>query len=150
IVVNVAVYLGYPTTLSLQITNYLFNVLVPLLGGLVIVGTIAGLIGTIPTIRVYPHKLFDRHQNRISSIFDPPILGGLRPQLLSIRTIIPTAATLAVFVAVVLVVVAIVGTLSPLIQAGEQTVIENTASHPIASTVSTDYDRILRSVGYTV
>ncbi|MXR40699.1 PEGA domain-containing protein [Halobaculum sp. WSA2] len=72
---------------------------------------------------------------------------ALRPRLLGVRAAVPTAATLSVFVLIVLVVGGLVGTLAPLAGTGTGTITESGAAHPLNSRIDAAHARVLRAQG---
>ncbi|WP_394326267.1 DUF3869 domain-containing protein, partial [Haloferax profundi] len=71
-------------------------------------------------------------------------------RLLGWEAVVPAAATLSVFMGVVLLLSAIVGAVGPLSGVGQQTITEPDAIHPIASNVPESYTSTLRSQGVDV
>ena len=146
--VNAAVFLGVPTTLSLRITPTVFGVLAPAVVVVWLVGVSAGLVATLPAARRSPAAL-DRQARRGATDRSAGSgrLSWLRPDLLPANAVVPTAATLAVFVGVVLVSTSAVGAVAPLEAESEGTVLQDGASHPWASRVDADYSQALRAEG---
>jgi ABC-type lipoprotein release transport system permease subunit len=147
-VVNAAVFLGVPTTLSLRITPAVFGVVAPAVVVVWLVGSVAGLAATLPAVRRSPAAL-DRRARRgtVERRERSGRLSWLRPDLLPTNAVVPTAATLAVFVGVVLVSTTAVGAVAPLEAESEGTVLQDGVSHPWASRVDADYSRALRAEG---
>lgn len=71
----------------------------------------------------------------------------LEPTVLEWRTVVPTAATLAVFVSVGVLVLSSVATLAPLAQTTENAVVQSGVPHPLASSVDTDVADAVRADG---
>lgn len=156
--VNVAVFAGLPTTLSLRVTGRVVGVLVPALLAVLVVGIVAGGAATLPAVRLSPGGLARRaagagpESARDSSGFrdgfpGPALRERFRPTLLPGDALVPTAATLAVFVAVVLVAVTLSTTVAPLSNPDETTVVQSGSSSPWSSRVDADYATALRASG---
>jgi len=146
--VNAAVFLGVPTTLSLRVTPAVFGILAPALLAVWAVGVLAGLVATLPAVRESPAAL-DRRARRgpVGRDASDGVVSHLRPDLLPANAMVPTTATLAVFVGVVLVATTAVGAVAPLEADSEGTVLQDGAPHPWASRVEADYPRALRAEG---
>ncbi|WP_435065491.1 FtsX-like permease family protein [Halobaculum sp. EA56] len=162
--VTAAQLAGLPVTLptgltleKLRMTGFITSVL--LLGG-----GLAGVAAAVPSIRAPPAKLATEVGHRPGpSRSDPErttrsdggqstngpttLRGVLRPTLLGWRTAVPTAATLAVFILIVLLVGGLVGTLTPLTGEATGTITEQGSAHPLNSRMDADYARVLRSQG---
>jgi len=149
--VNAAVFVGLPTTLSLQVTPQVLRVLVPGLLGVVVVGVGAGVAATVPTVRKSPAALHRRTSG--PSAGDPRDsdgwLGRVRPEFLGARAVVPTAATLSVFVAVTLLATTAGATVAPLASTDDATVVQSGATHPWASRIDADYAAAIREEGVT-
>lgn len=146
--VNAAVFAGVPATLDLAVSMDALTVLLPGYAAVVGVGAGAGLAASYGLVTGPPAAVGDavgppstpRRRSRS---------GGrirLRPRVLDWRPVVPTAATLTVFVAIGLVLAAGVGALGPVVAGGE-TVVEPGSAHPVASTVPTGYADALRATG---
>jgi len=148
--VNVAVFAGVPTTLSLRVTPAAASVLAPALSGVFVAGVLAGVAAAVPAVRRTPAAL-ERHarpgpSGRLERAL-PARLSRLTPDLLPADAVVPTALTLAVFVGVGLVATATVGTLAPLAAADESTVVQSGTNHPWVSRVDADLASALRESG---
>jgi ABC-type lipoprotein release transport system permease subunit len=146
--VNAAVFLGVPTTLSLRVTPAVLAVLAPALLVVWLVGVLAGIAATLPSVRVPPATL-DRRARRgpVQHRPDRRLFSRLRPDLLPVNAVVPTAATLTVFVGVALVATTTAGVVAPLEGDSTGTVLQDGADHPWASRVEADYPRALRAEG---
>jgi ABC-type lipoprotein release transport system permease subunit len=157
--VNAAVFAGLPTTLSLRVTGRVVGILAPALFAVLLVGILAGGAATIPAARLSPAALARRAEGAESGPGDdgPPGFGArlaglgpvarLSPRVLPTDAVVPTAATLAVFVAVVLVTVTMATTVAPLSNPDETTVVQSGSSSPWSSRVDADYATALRASG---
>ena len=149
--VTAAVAVGLPTTLSVRVSARAVDVLVPLYGTLLLVGTVAGVAAVRPAVRTPPGRLTDD--------VSPPSAGEStlaarlsdalpwRPSLLRWRALVPTTATLSAFVAFVVVVAGLAGTAAPVVSADGVTISEPGAAHPVASNVPQGYADALRARG---
>jgi len=154
--VNVAVFAGLPTTLSLRVTPRVVGVLGPALVAVLVAGITAGAVATLPAVRRSPGALarlaggnrLDPDSSILRERF-PPLasVDRLRPQLLPGGAVVPTAATLAVFVAVAIVAITVVTTVAPLSSPDETTIVQSGSGNPWSSRVDADYATALRSGG---
>ncbi len=167
--VSVATTVGVPTTLAPRLTVPVAGLVAVLLVGLVAVGVGAGALAAWPAARVPPAKLAgpstpavgpdeDGRAARSSgggirgrvAALAPPVPGRVRsalaPTLLDLRAVVPTAATLSVFVATVLVVTALGAAVAPLGHAAGS-VTQPGAAHPVTSQVDAGYADALRAQG---
>lgn len=143
--VNLAVFAGVPTTLTLQVTPAVLETLAPALAGLVAVGAAGGLVGALPAVRGPPARLTAGASWRPSPGGRLP--AALEPSLFDVWTLVPAAATLTVFVAVSLVVASLAGTLAPLAAADNAAVLQSGASNPLTSGLDADNANALRGDG---
>jgi ABC-type lipoprotein release transport system permease subunit len=157
--VTAAVAVGLPTTLAVRVTGRAVDVLVPLYGTLLAVGTVAGGAAVRPAIRTAPGRLTDdvspaAEDGRGFTSLLPGVISRIvssrswpSPSLLRWRALVPTTAALTAFVAFVVVVAGLAGTAAPVVSAAGVTVTEPGAAHPIASTVPEGYAGALRARG---
>ena len=154
--VNAAVFAGLPTTLSLQVTPRAAGLLGPALLAVLGVSVAAGTAATLPAARASPATLARRAEGATTDGNDlppfehlpkPAVPERLRPELLPVEAIVPTAATLAVFVAVVLVALTMASTVAPLSTPDETTVVQSGSGNPWSSRVDADYATALRGSG---
>jgi ABC-type lipoprotein release transport system permease subunit len=137
--VNVAVAAGLPTSLSTRVTGEAARFLAATYGGVFVVGVGATLAAIQPELSKPPAT--------IGASASTYRLSGWRPQLLSARTAVPTAATLAAFVTFLLVVAGMASVAGPLAATDAATITEPGSAHPIASQVPASYAEPLRSRG---
>lgn len=139
--INAAVTLGTPTTLSGRVTPAVATDL-GLATGVVLVGAaIAGIAAVTPLVRTPPAHIFRTTRPR-----GWPLSWGA-PRVLDARAIVPTAATLASFLAFLAVLVALTTTVGPALGAGTATITDPGAPHPIASRVPVAYADALQASG---
>ena len=145
--VNVAVASGVPTSLATQVTGRVVRFLVPTYAGVLAVGWVATLWAVQPVVRAEPAAIGGGTRGGGSSSSGNP--GGRRHRhsLLSLRTAVPTTATLAAFVTFLLVVAGLTGAAGPLATSEDATITEPGSSHPIASQVPAAYAAPLRDRG---
>ncbi|KYH24954.1 FtsX-like permease family protein [Halalkalicoccus paucihalophilus] len=137
IALSVAVFFGFPTALNLGATSQALVVLLPTYVGLVLIGAFAGIFAAWSTVRGPPSQLSATTE-------------GQRPSgliLLDWRTLVPTTATLSVFMSVLFVVSALTLTAAPVATTGGSTISEPGTAHPIASQVPTEYADALQTDG---
>ena len=143
--VNAAVFLGVPTALNVVLSWRAVTLIAPLCGVLLGVGLFSGGLAALPAVRGGPLESTTWSLgSRIRGVQLPQLLT---PQLLDIRTIIPTTATLTTFVAFVVLVTAIGGVVGPLTASDDATITEPESPHPIASTVPSTYADALEQQG---
>lgn len=136
--VNAAVAVGIPATLSIDVGSAV-TVIAPLLGGMVLVGALAGALAVRSTVRRPPAAIGrERHGGRS---------GWLAPRLLDARVVVPAAATLAVFVAFAALIAGLGLTVAPLATADGATVTEPGSPHLAASSVPAAHADALREQG---
>ncbi|WP_348609323.1 FtsX-like permease family protein [Halobaculum rarum] len=145
--VSAAVFFGLPTSLSPTLTPAAARVIAPILLTVVLLGGASGVLAAVPVVRGATLRGdTDRSAGdegrplaRLRSIAAPTLLDG--------RTAVPTAATLAAFVAFVVLVGSMAGVIAPLSGGEGATVTEPGSVHPIASTVPATYADALRDRG---
>ncbi len=147
--VNVAVFAGLPTSLTVHVSHLVLRVLLPVYGGTVLVGLGAGVVAAWPTVSAPPSRLSGSFARKRPSQTEK--VGVLRRllslRLLDWRALGPSTATLTVFVTVVLLVTSIGGVMTPLMTAEGTTITEPGAKHPVASNVPAQYADALRAQG---
>jgi ABC-type antimicrobial peptide transport system permease subunit len=149
-VINAATYAGLPVTLSTVITPEIVRFVLLISSFLLGMGLLAGGLASIPVIRRDPAALSGTERPRDTESRVPAGLAGLvRPTFVTWRALIPTTATLAVFVLIVLLISAIGGAIAPLATTSSGTVVESGAPHPLNSRLSEDYAGVLRSQNIT-
>lgn len=133
--VNLAVALGFPTSLSLEAGPRGARVLGGLCLAVLGVGGIAGGLAAWPAVRRPPAHLSDDEAGaRVERLPDRFV-----PSLLHWRALVPTAATLTTFVAFVVLVSAMASVAGPLTTAEGATITTPGATNPINSRVPTAY-----------
>ncbi|WP_435349111.1 FtsX-like permease family protein [Haloarchaeobius sp. HRN-SO-5] len=143
VAVNVGVFVGLPTSLSMQVTGRAASRLLRGFAVVLACGGVAGVLATLPAVRGAPYADVD---DSPSGTLLPGRLGRLAdPELLDWRGVVPTAAAVAVFVAVLLLVSSFAGALGPLAGGDGATVTQPGAVHPIASSVPAHYGGLLES-----
>lgn len=144
--VTIAVAVGLPTTLSVQVTTAVALFVVAFLVVLTGLGIITGYV-TARMATSTPPAQSGRQPGDQSSTWWRSICGRLcpvrfrrrlTPSVLPSRTILPTAATLATF-AVVVLMVSSLGTVGASLSAGGATVTEPGVSHPLNSQIPMSY-----------
>lgn len=142
--VNAAVFLGQPTSLSLRVTPALVRVLGPAYLALVAVGTAGGALAALPAVRRDPASLDGRPGIRGERELFP---GLLQTELLDWRAVVPTGATLGVFLVLAVLVASTAAVVAPLAGGDGATISEPDAVHPFASSVPERYATELRVGG---
>lgn len=148
VAVDVAVFAGLPTSLSVSVTERVLGVLLPMYVATILVGVVAGGIAVWPTIDRPPGRLTEtmgRGGPRAGSKRGLRRFVSLR--LLDWRALAPSVATLTVFAVVVVLVSSLAGVVGPLVTTQGTTVTEPGAIHPIASEVPIQYADALRAQG---
>ena len=134
---SVAVFLGFPTALNLGATTQALYVLVPTYIGLILIGALAGAFAARSAVRDPPAQL--------STTTEGPRPPGL--VLLDWQTLVPTTATLSVFMSVLFVVSALTLTAAPVATTDGSTISEPGTAHPINSQLPAEYADALRTDG---
>lgn len=147
--VTVAVVVGLPTTLSVQVTPRIALGILAILAALTTVGLVTGyLTARIATAKPPAHVGRDGHPSGSSESRSRlphgavPLRRRLAPTVLAARTIVPTTATLSTF-AVVVLLVASLGTIGASVSTGEATISDPEATHPVNSQVPAGYAETL-------
>jgi len=139
-VVNLAVYAGLPTSLTTTVTRTAAVTLLSGYGVVFATGLLAGVVATLPAVRVPPARVgYDDGGTTI------PVLGT--PEILEWRVLWPSTSALTVFVAAVFVLAAVMGSLGPLVSGSGQTITEPGAVHPVASSVPEAYAGVFEADG---
>ncbi|MFC7223880.1 ABC transporter permease [Halalkalicoccus sp. GCM10025322] len=134
---SAAVFLGLPTALDLGVTTQALYALAPTYIGLLLIGAAAGAVAAWSVVRDPPARL--------STTTEGPRPSGLA--LLDWQTLVPTTATLSVFMSVLFVVSAIALTAAPVATADGSTISEPGTAHPVNSQVPAEYADALRADG---
>jgi ABC-type lipoprotein release transport system permease subunit len=142
VAVTVAVAVGLPTSLSIRVTGRALRVLLPVYGGVLVVGVGAALLAVHPAVTRAPARLGET-PNRGGGWLPAP----LRPSLLDTRALVPTAATLTALVTFLLVVASLGSVAAPLAASEGAVVTEPGSTHPVASRVPAEYAEVFRERG---
>lgn len=134
---TVAVFVGFPTAIDLGVTTQALYVLAPTYLGLVLIGALAGALATRSAVRGSPVRL--------STATEGPRPAGL--VLLDWRTLVPTTATLSVYMSVLFVVSALALTAAPVATTDGSTISEPGTAHPVNSQLPAAYADALRADG---
>ncbi|ELZ79859.1 ABC-type transport system, involved in lipoprotein release, permease component [Haloferax gibbonsii ATCC 33959] len=148
-VVNAATYVGLPVSIQTNVTADIAFSLLGIAGFLLVMGLFAGVLAALPVVRGDPK--FDQ-THRATSRWPQPIRrfqAVASPTLVDWRAFTPTAATLAVFMLIILLTGSIGGALAPLATTSSGTVVESGAAHPLNSRIDENYATVLRSYGIT-
>jgi ABC-type lipoprotein release transport system permease subunit len=155
-VVNAAVFAGAPTSLTVAISSEAARLLVPISVLLVFVGGVAGVLAARPAVRPPPATVVrpdrptpDDRAGVLSRVIPTAVRRRVRPTVLGWDALVPSTATLTVFVLFVLLIAAAGSVVTPLTAADEQTITEADAPHPIASSVPASYAETLQQQGVT-
>ncbi|MFC7008522.1 ABC transporter permease [Halalkalicoccus salilacus] len=134
---SAAVFFGFSTALDLGVTTQALSVLGPTYLGLALIGALAGVVAARSAVRDPPAQL--------STTIEGPRRAGLT--LLDWQTLVPTTATLSVFMSVLFVVSTLTLTAAPVATAGGSTISEPGTPHPIASRLPAEYADALEADG---
>ena len=149
VAVNASVFLGVPVSLDLSLSRPALGVLVPLYLGVVLLGAIAGYLASRPVSRIPPAAI------RSSGGGDPTTGGWIREwipgwvdlTLLRFRAVIPTIATITVFLTLLVVLVSTGTAVAPMVDSGDATIVEPGSVHPVASSVPESFATVLEDRG---
>ncbi|TYL37856.1 peptide ABC transporter permease [Natronococcus pandeyae] len=151
--VTVAVVVGLPTTLSVQVSPRIAMGLLGILAVLTGVGLVTGyLTARIATAKPPAHVGRDGQPSGSSGLSsrlardDARSWRRLTPTVLAARTVVPTTATLSTF-AVIVLLVASLGAIGASVSTGETTISEPDTSHPVNSQVPAGYAEALAADG---
>lgn len=135
--VALATWAGISITLEPKVTWPVLHILGPMLITLIGVSSLAGVLAARTAATAPPTALRSRAGSRPASGFvhriEARLPTGLSPSLLDWRTVVPTAATLTVFVLLVLLIGGIGSAIAPLGASGSGTITSAGAPHPIDS-----------------
>ncbi|MFC4438489.1 MULTISPECIES: FtsX-like permease family protein [Natrialbaceae] len=146
--VTVAVVVGLPTTLSVQVTPRIALGILAILAVLTTVGLVTGyLTARIATAKPPAHvgrdgQPSDSSESHSKLPHGVVPLRRLTPTVLAARTIVPTTATLSTF-AVVVLLVASLGTIGASVSTDGATISDPEATHPVNSQVPSGYAETL-------
>lgn len=149
--VSVAVFVGQPVTLTTQVSARVAGLLAVVYMGLIGIGVAGGVVAAWPAVRTPPADVSGWREPSNGRTGDDGWLAvvrtRMRPSLLGWRPLVPTATTLAVFIAFVIVAASTYGIVAPVAADGGATVTEPGAAHPIASQVPQAHATTLRDQG---
>ena len=149
---SVAVSVGLSTTLDPSVTpaaaSLLATTYLPLLG----IGFVAGAVAALPAVRRPPAALTrprsgDGRLGGLRAAVGSAVPEPLHLNLLDWRAVLPTTATVAVFAALVFLVLSSGAVAEPLAGTSSGTVVESGAIHPIASNLPQSHARAFQSAG---
>ncbi len=132
---SAAVFLGLPTALDLRLTSQALYVLGPTYVGLVLLSAVAGMLASWSAVRSPPAQL--------STTVEGPRSPGLL--LLDWRTLVPTTATLSVFLSILFVTSTLAMTAAPVVMADSTTISEPGVAHPVNSELPAEYANTLHA-----
>ncbi|ELY56585.1 ABC transporter permease, partial [Natronococcus jeotgali] len=151
--VTAAVIVGLPTTLSVAVTPEVARLVAAMLAAITLVGAATGYV-TARAATAKPPARVGRdgpsgRSNAPSGRLGRAAAGARRrlgPSVLAARTVVPAAATLSTF-AVIVLLVASLGTVGASLSADGTAIAEPDAAHPADSRVSADYAESLERRG---
>jgi ABC-type lipoprotein release transport system permease subunit len=136
--VNAAIVAGLPTTVSIN-PGAAVGLVGPLLAAMIVVGGLAGGLAAWRTVRQPPAILTQGDGRTGATHLNTRLLGG--------RTVVPVAATLAVFVAFAALIAGFGLTVAPLVTADETTITQPGSPHLAASSVPAAHAEALDEAG---
>ncbi len=149
VVVNTAIYLGVPTSLTIRVTQRAATILLPLYAVTIAIGAAAGVLAAWHITRRPPTPDAPQQQSSRWSVVGDVFGRVHRLTLLDWRALLPSVVPLAAFVTVVVLIASITGVVAPLVQTSGTTITDSNANHPIASRVPTGYATALEDRGMT-
>ncbi|MFB6189215.1 MAG: FtsX-like permease family protein, partial [Halapricum sp.] len=135
LVVNVSVYLGVPTSLSMHVTDRVLTLLVPAYLAIVGLGVFCGVLAAWRAVDRTPSGL----------LRSPAASKGRWLSVLDWRALAPTTAALMVFVVCALLLWSAGAAASPVVDSEGTTVVQQNAPNPLVSTVPVEYATVLQS-----
>ncbi len=137
-----------------RVVDTVAGVAAPAAAGLVAFGAAVGYVVAHAAVPTAPAETPSATAEAGRGVAGRDSVGALRrlrdrlaPTVLEWRTVVPTAATLAVFVCVGVLVLSSVVTLAPLVETSGNTVVQSGVPHPLASSVDTDVADAVRADG---
>jgi len=151
VAVSVAVFAGLPTSLSPRVSAEAVRLLTVVYVPLLAVGGCSGALAALPAVRTPPGDRMKGRGQKANRTGESNGSGqsnnsGVRDHVRSLsstvlldwRAVVPTAATVAVFTSLVLLVLAGGGVAAPL-TTSSATVLEPGAAHPLSSSIPESY-----------
>jgi len=146
LVTSVAVFTGVPTTLSARVSPETVRLLAGIYTPVLAVGTAAGAVAALPLVwqpprgRTSTRGASTRSESAWQQLSEiVPALALFETRVLDWRAVVPTAATVSVFVALVLLISAGGVVAEPLASETSTTIVEPEAPHPVASRIPASY-----------
>lgn len=151
--VTAAIVVGLPTTLSVTVTPELVRFVAAMLASITLFGIGTGYVTARAATTKPPARVGRDGSDGGSSApsgrlrrVGSGVRNRLGPTVLAARTVVPTAATLSTF-AVIVLLVASLGTIGASLSTAGTTVADPDASHPAESRVSVDFAETLAERG---
>lgn len=147
--VNLGVFLGLPVSLDVSLSATTVGVLVPGYLGILLLSVAAGYLAVWTVSRTPPGQI----QSQISgeSETDGRLTRALPSQfdleLLGWQSLVPTIATVTVFLTLLILVFSALPVIAPIVNAETATVMEPGAVHPVSSDVSESFAAVLQEQG---
>lgn len=140
--IALATWAGISITLEPRLTPSVLRIIAPMLVVLVLVGCLAGILAARPAVKAPPTAL----QSAAGQRSAPPVIerltsylpSSLSPTLLDWRVLVPTGATLTVFILLVLLIGGLGTAIAPLQTTQSGTLTSADASHPMDSRLDID------------
>lgn len=149
IAVNASVFLGVPVSLNLSLSWPALRVLIPLYAGVLILGAIAGYLASWPVSRIPPAEVQSTSGGtaKDSQTTWDLLPGWIDLTLLRFRAVVPTIATVTVFLTLLIVLVSAGTAVSPMVDSEAATIVEPGSVHPVASNVPVSFATVLSQQG---
>lgn len=150
-IVTIAIAAGLHITLDPAVTPAVIRIILPSLAVLLLVGIGAGILAVRPATTTPP--------SRIQQTYDPVSRPSATAQrhsrlralidttLLRWQAFVPATTILTIFILIIVIVGALVGTLAPIATTSGGTITEPGAAYPMASRIDAGYANLLRSQG---
>ncbi|WP_458190822.1 FtsX-like permease family protein [Haladaptatus sp. NG-WS-4] len=152
-IVTIAIAVGLHITLDPAVTPAVARIILPSLVILLFVGIGAGVLAVRPATTTAPCRLqqtFDTESRLSTASYRHSRLQAFADTtLLRWRAFVPATTILSIFVLIIVVVGALVGTLAPIATTSGGTITEPGAAYPMASRIDAGYADLLRSQGIT-
>jgi len=149
LITSIAVSVGLSTTLAPRVSADAAALLAVTYLPLLAVGFAAGAVAALPAARRPPAALTDPSSGGLTALgrLGVGLPAALRLRVLDWRAVVPTAAVIAVFATLVLLVLSGGAVAGPLAGESSATVLESGAIHPIASSVPQSHAAAFRDAG---